>query len=296
MTKNVVSVLLQSAPSVKLHKGDHVELHTNDGHTAAGVVHSVETHGDMSKPHKSVSSRHSADDVTTRGEHHTMLVSQDGSSNVTMKVPQLRNLAEKSGFDLSSRASLLGFGFLHDGSVDSLERFVNESSFTLASDQDTADVVAFLLAFRGSDLPAGGENEPPGPPSADTHAAVGAQTTLDGRASAELDALLARFLAVTTSPRVGLVAHGRWKGEARGFVHVGGGRFQSDRADETRTLAELVAGAARGNELTLTLVPAECAQRLGVDRDGDGALDGDERDAGTRTDDAASRPRRTDPR
>lgn len=243
-----------------------------------------------------VDGKYQALPVGPRGEHHTMLVSQDGSSNVTMKVPQLRNLAEKSGFDLSSRASLLGFGFLHDGSVDSLERFVNESSFTLASDQDTADVVAFLLAFRGSDLPAGGENDPPGPPSADTHAAVGAQTTLDGRASAELDALLARFLAVTTSPRVGLVVHGRWKGEARGFVHLGGGRFQSDRVNETRTLAELVAGATRGSELTLTLVPADSALRLGVDRDGDGALDGDERDAGTRTDDAASRPRRTDPR
>jgi YVTN family beta-propeller protein len=99
------------------------------------------------------------------GERHLMLVAQDGSTNTSMKVPQLRNLYEKVGCNLSRSRSRFGFGFLHDGTVDSIERFVNESSFSLESDADTADMVAFLLAFSGSDLPVGAPdniNEPPG--------------------------------------------------------------------------------------------------------------------------------------
>ncbi|MBK7877282.1 MAG: beta-propeller fold lactonase family protein [Planctomycetes bacterium] len=232
------------------------------------------------------------------GERHAMLVSQDGSTNVSMKVPQLRNLAEKVGFDLSRPRSRFGFGFTHDGSVDTLARFVNENSFTPASDQDTADLVAFLLSFRGSDLPVGSatnEREPPGPRSRDTHAAVGAQATLDGTASPARDALVAHMVALAETGRVGLVAKGRWKERATGFQYAGAGRFQSDRAKETCVLAELVASAKAGSELTLTVVPAETARRLGVDRDGDGAFDGDELDAGASPRDAASRPASTPP-
>ena len=77
-----------------------------------------------------------------------------------MKVPQLRNLYDKVGFDLTQTSNRAGFGFLHDGSVDSLARFVSEPLFTVASDQDVADLVAFLLAFSGGGSPVGDARQP----------------------------------------------------------------------------------------------------------------------------------------
>jgi mono/diheme cytochrome c family protein len=89
------------------------------------------------------------------GEHHLAIVSVDGGTNVSMKVPHLRTLYDKVGCDLTQTSNRAGFGFLHDGSVDSLARFVAEPLFRVRSDQEVADLVAFLLAFSGGDLPAG---------------------------------------------------------------------------------------------------------------------------------------------
>ena len=49
-----------------------------------------------------------------------------GSTNVTIKIPQLRNEYQKTGFNCARPTNNAGFGVLHDGSVDSLERFVAE--------------------------------------------------------------------------------------------------------------------------------------------------------------------------
>jgi len=223
------------------------------------------------------------------GERHHALVNVDGSTNVVMKVPQLRTLYERVGFETNLTENVAGFGFLHDGSVDSLARFVNEPVFALASDQETADMVAFMLAFSGSDLPEGDVNdpfEPPGTASRDTHAAVGTQTTLvDGAAPpADQVALLDAMEALVddaAGAAVGLVVKGVQGGEARGYSYLGAGTYQSDRAAETVASASLRAGAAPGAELTWTVVPLGTQTRIGVDRDEDGAFDRDELDAGT---------------
>lgn len=233
------------------------------------------------------------------GERHHMLVSMDGSTNAVMKVPQLRNLYTKVGFDLSRGSSPRGFGFLHDGSVDTLARFLNEPQFSLTSDQDTADLVAFLLAFSGSDLPTGSATnaeEPPGPPSQDTHAGVGRQLTLRRAPSgAELE-LLARMLRLAEAGRVGLIVQGRRAGLARGWCLLGRDTFQSDRAAERATLAELYAPLGPGAELTFTLVPRGSERRLGLDRDRDGAFDRDELDNGGDPADPARQPSADAPR
>ncbi|MEQ1893737.1 MAG: hypothetical protein ABL998_14425, partial [Planctomycetota bacterium] len=230
-----------------------------------------------------------------RGERHHMLVSMDGSTNAVMKVPQLRTLYTKVGFTLSERASRLGFGFLHDGSVDSLARFLNEPQFSLTSDQDTADLVAFLLAFAGSDLPVGSATnaeEPLGPPSQDTHAGVGRQLTLRKTPSAAEAELLARFLALAAAGRVGLVVHGARDGLARAWCLVAPDTFQSDREKERFSLAELCAPLGPGRELTFTLVPRGSERRLALDRDRDGVFDRDELDQLDRGGDPADPARR----
>ena len=222
--------------------------------------------------------------VGPKGEHHLALVSRDGLTNVTMKVPYLRNLYERTGFNLTQLENTAGFGYLHDGTVDSIERFVDEPVFRVQSDQQTADLVAFLLAFGGTSASQGstaGVTEPPGAAAQSTHAAVGAQLTLAGPPTPAQDARLDQMLALAEADAVGVIAKGRSAGLARGWVYLSGGLFQSDRLAETAMRAALTSGAAPGSELTFTVVPRVSERRMGVDRDSDGWFDRDEIDVGS---------------
>jgi hypothetical protein len=214
------------------------------------------------------------------GENHAALVTGVGSTNVVFKVPQLRNLYEKEGMELTQLTSVAGFGFSHHGAVDSLARFISNDVFTLASNQEVADLVAFLLAFSGSDLPRGSASnlfEPPGPDSKDSHAAVGRQVTLSSAwPSQEQRAQVDAFLALADSGKVGLVVKGRQGGVARGYTYEGGGDFQSDSASQRVSAALLRTLAGPGSELTWTVVPKGTERRIGVDQDEDGVLDQDE--------------------
>jgi hypothetical protein len=172
---------------------------------------------------------------------------------------------------------------------------LSEPAFSVASDQQVANLVAFMLCFSGSDLP--GSNgtvfEPPGPQSQDTHAAVGKQTTLADLATAGAPqlALLDLMEALADSGAVGLVVKGVVAGEARGwFYDAAIPGFQSDRAAERLRPNQLRKRSGFGSELTYTVVPAGSEQRIGVDRDRDGAFDRDELDAGTDPGDAGSVP------
>ncbi|MFO0972612.1 MAG: hypothetical protein U1A27_04105 [Phycisphaerae bacterium] len=229
------------------------------------------------------------------GEHHLACVAVDGSTNVSIKVPHLRNLYDKVGCDLTQLRSRAGFGFLHDGSVDSIARFVNEPVFSVTSDQQTADLVAFMLSFSGSALPVGSPTtplEPPGVASQDVPASVGWQTTLIDAANPAPGQLLliADMIARANGNTVGLIVKGRLAGLARGWRYNGGNVFQSDRAAETITAAALQAAAAPGSELTYTIVPKGSETRLGIDRDLDGFFDRDELDACSNPADAAVIP------
>ncbi|HKQ48150.1 MAG TPA: hypothetical protein VJZ71_08790 [Phycisphaerae bacterium] len=229
------------------------------------------------------------------GEHHLALVSQDGSTNVSIKIPHLRNMHEKVGFEMTQTSNRSGFGFLHDGSVDSLARFLNEPVFNVTSDQQTADLVAFMLSFAGSDLPQGSPTnplEPPGVAGKDTHAAVGWQTTLidDTSPAPGQILLISDMIGLANTNKVGLIVKGVQGGIARGYRYNGGGNFQSDRFAETITSGALQAAAAPGSELTYTIVPKGSETRIGIDRDDDGFYDREELDACSDPANAASVP------
>jgi hypothetical protein len=89
-----------------------------------------------------------------------------------------------------------------------------------------------------------------------------------------------------------LVAKGRVAQYEMGFLYLGGGLFKSDRQAvppvTNGVLRSLV--VAGGGVLTYTCTPPGSGQRIGIDRDLDGALDGDERAAGSNPADPHSHP------
>ncbi len=216
------------------------------------------------------------------GENHLGVVSVDGSTNISIKVPQLRNMHEKVGFELTQTENNAGFGFLHDGSVDSLARFVSEPAFNVGSDQDVADLVALMLSFSGSDFPQDNPALGNAPPvSQDTHAAVGAQVQLDGEAPSFR---YTQMQQVAQDGEVDLIAQqaGRsWQYDAQSQRFTQG-------SGSNLTASELNAEGSDLEPVTVTVVPTGLASRMAIDRDGDGISDADEQRLGSNPADAAS--------
>lgn len=209
---------------------------------------------------------------TNEGHHFPLAFRLEG--DLRSKIAQFRNLADKVGMDGTRTQTRAGFGFGHDGSVDSLTRFLN--GVRIVQDQDIADLIAFLLSVSGSDTGPVGAAVDLSPPSA-----AGRQLTV---ASAGRLALFDAMLALAHSPtgRVDLIAKGMKEGLARGWFYDRTlDLFQSDRQQETVSADGLLALAGPGNEMTFTVVPRGSGIRLGIDRDLDSLLDRDELDAGT---------------
>ncbi len=215
--------------------------------------------------------------ISTNSSHHSALVQIPRSSNLPFKIPELRNLADKMGMNLDATNNRAGFGFNHDGSVDTVVRFLQDS-FAINDDHQTADMMAFLLSLPGSDLPAGvisNPNDSPGLPSLDVPASVGRQITISNSTDVPLiDSMIA--LAHTGTNRVDVVVKGMEAGLARGwFFNRTLNAFQSDRKTEVLSAASLRALAAVGSEQTYTVVPAGSGERIGIDRNADGIFDRD---------------------
>ena len=223
--------------------------------------------------------------ATANGSAATLVSPATLGESQALKVPQLRDLYKKLGLSFTSTTNNRGYGFLHDGSADSIFSLLKDPAFTFpagaAGDAERRDLEAFLMCF-----PTG------------THPAVGTQLTIDA-ANKTAPAVLSQIAAMTAladAGDVGIVAKGRVGGIARGYVYLPGtGNFQSDRLAEVVSAATLRLAAAAGGEITLTVVPAGTETRIGVDRDGDAHLDRDEIDAGSDPADASSVPQGTPP-
>ena len=192
-----------------------------------------------------------------------------------MKVPHLRNMLEKTGFDaLTAPANNRGFGFTHDGAVPTLFDFFKLTVFNFAQgaagDQQRRDVSAFMLSFDTG-----------------THASVGAQATMGG-ATSNGAARRNQLVTIANAGKSELTARALTAGSERSYL-LQAGVFQSDIAGENTTLAALDSLAAKGAVVTYTLVPNGTGLRA-LDRDGDGFRDGDERAACSDPADPFSRP------
>ena len=214
------------------------------------------------------------------------------------KIPHLRNMYQKVGMfgvaDVPFEDPLnmpfqgdqiRGFGFLHDGSTDTLFTFLNAVVFSghsfggsavgFQNNTQRRNVEQFVLAFDTNFAPA-----------------VGQQVTLDAAGASVAGP---RVSVLETRAAVGdcdLVAKATVGGTPRGWVLQAGGLFQSDRAAEAPVSDAALRALAQtaGQEITFTCVPPGSGQRIGVDRDDDGFFDLDEIDAGTDPADPASYP------
>ncbi|HYE02252.1 MAG TPA: hypothetical protein VD963_03345, partial [Phycisphaerales bacterium] len=189
----------------------------------------------------------------------------------SMKIPQLRNMYEKTGLDLiPGSVNNRGFGYIHDGSSPNLVAFLQAPVFNFPPGptgmQQRRDIAAFVFAM-----------------SVDTHAGVGTQNTVATGSLSLLppdqQARLNTMVSLAQGGSAGLVAKGRVAGRGRGYVYdQAASGFRSDRTGEpVLSLIQLAALTGPGSELTFTTVPIGTQRRIGIDRDADTWLDGDER-------------------
>lgn len=195
------------------------------------------------------------------------------------KVPHVRNMYQKVGkFGNSGIFSstdeffgdqIRGFGYMHDGNMDTLLNFFKGGVFRFANSEAEnnariAELVDFVMASDSDLAPI-----------------VGQQVTLaagygtDSRS--RLNLLTDR--AVVTAPRAecDLIAQGAVDGELRGYFMDQVESLQSDRSAERVTLDELIGKIDTNDALvTFTCVPPGSGNLFGIDRNENGVLDGDE--------------------
>ncbi len=240
------------------------------------------------------------------------------------KVAHLRNAYQKLGMyasspapsrDLGSQipplngqpasggpvAAVRGFGFLHDGTVGTVEQFLTAIVFLLRDGNlslgtanlgpnpegipvfnDTAnpfdsssgistagvelrqELASFVLAFDSNMFPI-----------------VGQQVTVSPWDVSAAETRIALLEAQATAGDCDLVVHGWLAGREHGFVFSNGvfvQDFSEAPALPTSTLLGLVGLVSPS--LTFTAVPPGSGWRIGIDRNGDGYPDGDELAAG----------------
>jgi hypothetical protein len=168
-----------------------------------------------------------------------------------------------------------GFGFLHSGEADTLFRFFGGTVFVQRPLTDPfpnpggipadANGIALRRALEAFVL------------AYDTNLApiVGQQTTLDAQNSAVVTPRIELMKARATAEEADLVVRARIKNSEHGFLYLPeSNSFATDNPRHpTISEADLLALAAN-TPLTFTAVPLGNGERIALDRDSDGTLDG----------------------
>ncbi len=192
--------------------------------------------------------------------------SQPGERN--FKIPHFRDQYQKVGmfgFGFQSPPArgpqIRGFGYNHNGATTSnfIIADLGMPSFELFQ------LRSFLFAFPTESAPIVGQQV--------TRSASNA-----AEAASEIDLLIERALVDTPIPECDLIVKGVIAGAQRGWLMDDQQMFMPDRSSESpvsRTDLEALADVG-GDALTFTCTPWGSGPRMGIDRDEDGVLDGDE--------------------
>ena len=202
------------------------------------------------------------------------------------KVPHLRNAYQKVGMFGMSASPVLpsayptdhqgdqvrGFGFNNEGGIDTLFRFLAFIDFEQGSTNPDGfpqgatgelmkrQVEEFMLVMDSNMKPI-----------------VGQQVTLRANNGAVVGPRIHLLIARANAGDCDLVVKGYAFGREVGFLYTGGA-FHPDK-QEAPSLSDASLRSVPtngGSELTYTCVPPGSGRRVGIDRDADGVLDGDE--------------------
>ncbi len=218
----------------------------------------------------------------------------DGGTEA-FKTPHLRNAYQKVGmFGMASSAiiptsdaflgdQVRGFGFNHDGAIPTMFDFIsvvtdglgfNQSPTTPggflpgpAGELQKRQVEDFQLAFDSNLAPI-----------------VGQQTTLTQTNGATVGERIDLLIARAQAGECDLVVKSGDNHGERGYLYdAAAGLFIGNRgSDAPLSDASLRQRASqKGGELTYTCTPPGSGVRIGIDRDEDGVLDGDEKGGGS---------------
>jgi YVTN family beta-propeller protein len=187
------------------------------------------------------------------------------------KVPQLRNIYQKMRFtNAPGAASLSGFGIIHDGTDPDLQTFLSRGVFGVFAQQNLAGATirsnlnAFLQCFDTGTAPAVGYARTLTADNIDIPSVVNDWNLLESQA------------ALLTN--INLVVKGTLDGFQHGLLYQPA--LTNYRVDTTTlapiTRSELRAKVLAGDTLTIIGVPPGSGTRIGIDRNENGTLDGDE--------------------
>lgn len=190
-----------------------------------------------------------------------LMTFEGGRITENFKIPQLRNMYAKAGmFGFSadnagtSGAQIRGFGFSHDGAVDTLDNFFRDPVFIFPppADVNRRQVIAFVLAFDTDLLPI-----------------VGQQVTWRPGAGAAVEERLAllRAQAQTVTPRAAcdLVARLTVNGTAYSALLQSDGNWAL-RGGGTRSDTQLKELASAAQPITFTCLSPGTGRRAALDQ------------------------------
>ena len=183
-----------------------------------------------------------------------------------MKIPQLRSVYQKNYFDNEPGAeSLAGFGFEHDGVRATIAQAHTGPRFESIQDNETVinNLTAFLMCFDTGTVPA-----------------IGYSRTITGASVDDPDVVAEWDVLIEQASRknIDLIVHGKIGDAPVSYLyHVTRMKYQRNRTRTSfLTHANLVAEIRNGATVTLMGVPLGSGQRMALDRDEDGILNGDE--------------------
>lgn len=190
-----------------------------------------------------------------------LMTFEGGRITENFKIPQLRNMYTKVGMfgfsgdsSAATGAQIRGFGFSHDGAVDTLENFLRDPVFIFPPPADVTrrQVAAFVLAFDSDFLPIIGQQVTWRP---------GASSAIEDRLS------LLRTQAQTRTPRAScdLVARITANGVAHSALLQPDGNWAL-RGGGTRSESQLKELASVTQPITFTCLPPGTGQRAALDR------------------------------
>jgi len=199
----------------------------------------------------------------TAGQFGTngLMTFEGGRITENFKIPQLRNVYAKAGMfgfsadgSAGAGAQIRGFGFSHDGAVDTLDNFFRDPVFLFPPPATTTrrQVIAFVLAFDSDLLPVVGQQVTWRP---------GAETAVETRLT------LLREQARTSSPRPAcdLMARATVNGTAYSALLQNDGSWAM-RGGGSRSDAQLRELASAAQPITYTCLPPGTGKRTALDQ------------------------------